>query len=117
LLIGKSKEECLYNVHQTINILEYLGFVVNYKSILITFLGFQYNSLDMSNALPIEKKSKLKSLMQSFCNKMYCKIQEFARWLGVLVSACHMVTYILSWRGRGKSFWLLERIMTIMELL
>lgn len=99
LLIGKSREECLYNVHQTIKILEYLGFVVNYKkSILIpsnvcTFLGFQYNSLDMSIALPIEKKSKLKSLLQSFCNKKYCRIQEFARLLGVLVSACPAVPY------------------------
>lgn len=57
------------------------------------FLGFIYNSEDMTVSLPPEKRLKIEKIAESFkLNKKY-KIRQFAEALGFLVSCCPAVNY------------------------
>ena len=52
-LQGKTRGECLENVHRTVSLLASLGFAIHKKSVLeptqcIEFLGFITNSVDMT---------------------------------------------------------------------
>lgn len=99
LLLGHSYKDCLENVKETITILESLGFLINYnKSFLepqqkCSYLGFEYNSVDMTIAIPDTKKQNLSHLLASFANKKVCSIRMFARMLGKLISVCPAVDY------------------------
>ena len=69
LIIADSKESCLNSLNITINLLEFLGFTINFeKSQLIPvmqckFLGVILNSLDMILELPLYKKLKIKNVV------------------------------------------------------
>lgn len=99
LLLGNTYTECQRNVRMTIKLLENLGFLINFqKSVLVPsqscqYLGFIYNTLDLTISLPDKKKMELLKIIESFMNKKSCKIQEFAKLLGKLVSACPAVQY------------------------
>lgn len=60
LCLGDNYDECQRNVTETLKVLKCLGFVVNFdKSCIIPqqcckFLGFMYNSVDMSISLPLD---------------------------------------------------------------
>lgn len=99
ILMGNSKKLCTTNVQVTLQLLQRLGFMINYKkSNLIPsqnckFLGFQFNSLLMSVELPNDKRARTHKLISTFCKQQFCKIREFARMLGTLVSLCPAVDY------------------------
>lgn len=99
LCLGDTYDECLKNVSETLKLLKCLGFVINFdKSSLhprqcCNFLGFVYNSIDMSIALPLEKRQKILQLVQKYLNLPICTIREFSRLLGVLTAACPAVRY------------------------
>nr|CAH7764024.1 unnamed protein product [Callosobruchus chinensis] len=101
LLMGNSFEACQSNVKQTIEVLEKLGFIINYpKSSLIpkqnaTYLGFLYNSSKMSISLPVNKQIRIKKLINKFQKKKTCIIRDFAKLVGTLVSCCSAIPY--SW--------------------
>nr|CAH7740396.1 unnamed protein product [Callosobruchus chinensis] len=75
VIIGKDKLECMKNTKITLTLLEILGFLVNLeKSSLhpqqaITFLGFNYDTVNMHISLPIEKKQAIKKLIGKFKKK------------------------------------------------
>lgn len=97
--IGVDYEECATNVKETVNLLECLGFVINYdKSKLepkqsCKFLGFIFNSTTMTLALPLEKKNHIAMLVKKFSTLPLCTIRDFAKLIGTLTAACPAVRY------------------------
>lgn len=99
LLIFDNHTEANQGTKIAINLLEYLGFTINYNKCILTpaqkcqFLGFVLNSLNMTIELPIEKCKKVRQELLAFYNKRECKIREFAHLLGLLTSICPAVKY------------------------
>ena len=99
LLISDSWEECMKNIHDTTNLLESLGFCVNYeKSVLqptqqITFLGFRINSAHMTISLTEDRKLSVKSEVQKLVQQNKASIEQVARVIGKLVACFPAVTH------------------------
>lgn len=99
LCIGRTYLECQDNVNKTLDLLRCLGFVVNFdKSNLkprqvCRFLGFIYNTVDMSLSLPDEKRKGIMQLVTKFMSLPKCSIRELAQFIGVLTAACPAVKY------------------------
>lgn len=99
LCIEDSLEKCERNVNQTIKLLEYLGFKVNYKKSslkpnqLCKFLGVSIDTREYAIKLPEEKKEKIIHLVDRFIELKHCTIQEFARLIGKLVSCCIAIEF------------------------
>nr|CAI5854759.1 unnamed protein product [Callosobruchus analis] len=93
LIIGNSLTECGTSTQHTIDLLQSLGFLINYEksstmpSRKCKFLGFIYNSESMSLTLPQEKRDIIKSQVAILLKKVSCKIRELARFIGTLTSA------------------------------
>lgn len=99
LCIGDTYEECQDNVSKTIDLLKCLGFVINYdKSNLeprqiCKFLGFIYNTVDMTLSLPEEKRKGIMQFVTKFTSLPKCSIRELSRFIGMLTAACPAVRY------------------------
>lgn len=99
LLLGASYTDCLNNVKLTIHTLENLGFIINYtKSRLLPvrkcqYLGFIYNSIDLTISLPNLKILALIKLITDVMRRKKCVIRIFAKVTGKLVSICPAVRY------------------------
>lgn len=99
LVLGESFQQCLNNTRTVMSTLESLGFVVNteksclHPSTSQRFLGFIYNTNEMTLALTDTKKAIIKKWATHFRSKPRCKIREFAKFIGILVSACPAVKY------------------------
>lgn len=99
LCIDRGYTQCQQNTIFTKNILESLGFVINHeKSCLIpkrecTFLGFIFDSKDMSLKLPEIKRNKIKERLQHITKLKQCKLRDYASFLGLLTSACPAIQY------------------------
>ncbi|KAI8437968.1 hypothetical protein MSG28_010630 [Choristoneura fumiferana] len=99
LCIGNSYKECKDNVNETIKLLTCLGFVINCdKSCLepkqsCKFLGFIFNTIDLTLSLPVDKQNKIALLVNKFLSLPRCTIREFAQLIGVLTAACPAVQY------------------------
>lgn len=100
-LMGQSYGQCLYNTIQTKRLLTSLGFLINEeKSSCIPnkrciFLGFVLDSEKFQVTLPTEKIDRVKLKIQKFLTLNRCKVREFARFIGLLISICPAVEY--SW--------------------
>lgn len=99
LCIGKSYEECISNINTTKNLLQSLGFVINTtKSNLVPsnicqYLGFVFNSIDMTISLPNEKRQRILDRINACLKVKKCTIRYFAELIGLLTSACPAVRY------------------------
>ncbi|XP_043270501.1 uncharacterized protein [Venturia canescens] len=99
LVIGNSMENCKENLCMTRNLIEKLGFIINEKKSQITpskrckYLGFWFDSERMQLELPENKKIKLKDIIEKFRRAKKCKIRDFARLVGSLVSSCPAIPY------------------------
>lgn len=99
LCIGDDYEDCINNVNATIDLLQCLGFIINYdKSVLLPcqfckFLGFNFDSRNLSISLPIDKRHKIYHLVNKFMKLPRCTIREYAQLIGVLISACPATKY------------------------
>lgn len=73
LLFGSSYEECKINIECTIQFLQYLGLVINFKksslipALSCKYLGLIFNSQDLSLSIPKERRAKLLDLILSPC--------------------------------------------------
>lgn len=98
-LLGGSHSECLQNMHDSISLLEALGFLINYpKSCLIPsreckYLGFLFNSSKLTISLPRDKIKRNSKLIRSFLEVEKCKIRSFAKLIGSLISVCPAIRY------------------------
>lgn len=99
LCIGNSYKSCLNNVAATQELLIKLGFLINTDKSKIhpnkkcLFLGFIFDSRNMSLTLPLEKKKRIKLMSNKLLNTNTCTIRELARFIGLLTSACPAVKY------------------------
>ena len=97
--IGTTFLECQNNVNLTTTLLKNLGFIINTEKsclepqTLCKYLGFEFDSKNMLIKLPRTKKSKIKEYISSFLEKRKCKLREFARFIGLLISACPAIQY------------------------
>ena len=98
-LQGNTFDSCLQNVKDTIKILRALGFTIHCeKSILyptqkLTFLGFIFDSVNMSITLTKEKFLKIVHLCDSLCKNLHPTIREVAKVIGNLVASFPAVPY------------------------
>lgn len=99
LLLGNTMQECENNVSQTISLLKSLGFIINFEKSVpkpsqqCKYLGFVYNSNLMAISLPQKKRENILKLTNKFLALRSCKIRSFARYIGILASACPAVCY------------------------
>ena len=98
-LQGPSFDDCSTNVHDTVELFNKVGFIVNQeKSILIpthelTFLGFILNSLNMTVRPTPEKADKLKMRCWALLAKPHASINEVSEVIGLMVSMFPGVEY------------------------
>lgn len=99
LCIADSYEQCTANVNETLKLLQCLGFVVNYDKSNLTpqttckYLGFIFDTENLSISLPSDKRSKIAQLVTKFSKIQSCTIRELAQLIGVLVAACPAAKY------------------------
>jgi len=92
-LQGSTYNECLQNTCDTVNLLRSLGFTIHAeKSTLIpkqiiTFLGFEFNSIKMTINLTTNKKQKILKLCIEILSSSTFKIQMLASIIGNLVAS------------------------------
>jgi hypothetical protein len=99
LLMANNASKCKQNINATIEVLVKLGFVVNVKkSILlpskeVEYLGFIFNSSNMTLSLPERKKEKILKLIS---RSLLCDndtIENLAILIGNLISATPAIDY------------------------
>lgn len=95
LLFAKSHGECLKIINQTQELLQSLGFIINWgksntsPNYECKFLGFIFNSKDMLiKQKTKEKEEKLKIGVENMLKTKSCKIRKFAQFIGYLTSVC-----------------------------
>ncbi|CAH2098732.1 unnamed protein product [Euphydryas editha] len=99
LCIGKNYTDCLNNINETIKLLSCLGFVINLEKSSLTprqeckFLGFIYNTCDLTLSLPVDKRNNIAHIVNKFSKLPVCTIREFSHLIGVLVAACPAIKY------------------------
>lgn len=99
LILSPTKDHCRSNVQAHINQLSSLGFIINFnKSVLdpstsIKYLGFIFDSVHQTLAIPNERRLRLLSMIAEFAQRRRSLIQEFASIIGSLVSICPAVRY------------------------
>lgn len=92
LLMAPSYHECIENVTATREILQEAGFTISdEKSVLkptqcLQFLGFAFNTCEMSLSLPERKFSKLISKCQLLLETRLPTIQAVAQVIGIIIS-------------------------------
>lgn len=107
LLFGDSYNECLINISKTCTLLKELGFLINEKksqlipSKRIQYLGFIFDSSRWVVELPSSKKESVMEKVTKLSRLKRCKIRDFAKFLGTIVSCCFAVNY--GW-GYTKAF-------------
>lgn len=99
LLVAPSRQACANNVRVSIELLEYLGFVINYnKSNLepsqkVDFLGITYDSRKMTLELPEAKKQKILDLLEEFSSGRIVSIRQWSSFVGSINACCPAVKY------------------------
>ena len=95
--MAPSVEQVLQHAASTLNLLQGLGFTVNYlKSVLVPsqqmeLLGSLVNSLDLSRSLPRDKIRKIQSKCQDLLNTPATTLRELSKCLGLLSSSIQAV--------------------------
>lgn len=96
LVLGKNRRECQEAQLTLISILRSLGFYISWKKCVaptqvITFLGIEFNSLDMSVSLPKEKMDRLLNEIKFFVNKSRASKHQVQRLCGILAHCAKVV--------------------------
>lgn len=99
LILNPDYKTCKSQTKLATNLLESLGFLVNYEKSNLkprrecTYLGFTFNSSLMIISLPLEKRQKVFLLIKELLNTRKCSIRFLARVIGILVSSCPAIKY------------------------
>ena len=100
LLAGYTYKDCLDNVHETKLLLEGLGFHIHPKkpvflpTQVITFLGFEINTVSITISLTNAKKNKIKDLCVTTLSNPTLTISQEASLLRNYLKLFHMVAFI-----------------------
>lgn len=87
------------NVQAYINLFSSLNFVINFRKSELElsherlYLGFVFNSVQQSLAIPEKRRYNFYSMMSNLLKRSHCPIQVFASIIGSLVSICPAVQY------------------------
>ena len=98
-LMGLNYIECTSNIKDTIHLLQSLGFTIHFgKSQLdpvqvIIFLGFIFDSQNMTITLTEKKKRKIIAFAQKLLSMNEISIRQLASFLGYIVSSFPAVPY------------------------
>ena len=104
--MGDSELECVQNVKASLCLFEKLGFVIHpEKSVLapthvITYLGFEINSVDMTVTLMRDKKKKQKKNFNTAASLLTlnsCSIRFLVKFIGQIVASFPGVKYGPLW--------------------
>lgn len=93
LIIAPCRQACIENVRTTIELLENLGFIINYKksnlepSLKTEVLGIIFNSRKMRLELPERKKRKMLKLLNKFRPGKVCSLRKWSSFVGA-INAC-----------------------------
>ena len=99
LIIAKTYVKCLENCQETIKLLQFLGFIINFEKCSLIpstdckYLGFNIDSIQGTLTLTPKKKENILTSLQDIIQRKNCKIVKFARLIGKLISACNAVQY------------------------
>ncbi|XP_064213210.1 uncharacterized protein LOC135265263 isoform X1 [Tribolium castaneum] len=99
LLMDNSYLQSLHNISMTCKMLEGLGFLINYEKSQLTpnqtvrYLGFIYDSSNMTVRLPLDKQQCITKLAKKVKRQSQCSVREFAKMIGTLVAACPAISY------------------------
>jgi Reverse transcriptase (RNA-dependent DNA polymerase) len=98
LVINNSKALCEKSINSCRCLLQSLGFIISEKSQLIPntrikYLGFIFDSNNMTLELTPNKRQKILNLCGKAVNKKYTSIQELAELIGNLISASPAISY------------------------
>ncbi|XP_063975951.1 uncharacterized protein LOC135161901 [Diachasmimorpha longicaudata] len=99
LFVSNSKDQCEENMRTCVDLLESLGFIVNFeKSSLAATqkckdLRFVINSVHYSLELPNKRKVQIKEMIKIFKKGGKYNIRQFATLLGVLIAVCPAMEY------------------------
>lgn len=99
LLLSPSKEDCFRNLNASMDLLSSLGFLLNCSKSQLTpaqscrYLGFIFNSVHQSIAIPPTRREDLLKLTLHFSAKRKCRIRDFSSLVGSLISICPAVQY------------------------
>ena len=107
-LQGSTFDSCRDNVDDTVNLLRSLGFTIHAeKSVLVpqqklTFLGFEFNSVDMTVSLTSEKREKVhqRCLQLLGYNDVYIRLVAQVIGIRCLLSGSSIwkTFFIVAWR-------------------
>ena len=95
--MAESHHLALFQAASTLNLLESLGFIVNYrKSHLdpvqqLEFLGVLVDTRDLSLYLPGEKLRKIRKKCQNILNLSEISVRELSKFLGLLTSSIQAI--------------------------
>ncbi|XP_071578071.1 uncharacterized protein [Temnothorax nylanderi] len=98
-LVASSKRACAANIKASIELLENLGFVINYKKSSLDpsqraeFLGITYDFCKMALELPEHKKQKMLSLLKEFRPGKICSLRRWSSFVGSINACCPAVRY------------------------
>lgn len=96
---GANRTQCSANVHTTIALLTYLGFLINLEKSCLApstsckYLGFIINSDNLTLCLTSQKKRSLLQQLKNIKLKKSFLIRTWAKLIGSLVAACPGVEY------------------------
>lgn len=99
LIMGRTRTECQKSTKLTLNLLHFLGFLVNWgkctldPSQLCTFLGISIKTTEMTLELPMVKRLKIKRMLEEILKSKSITIQALAECTGTLVAACPAIAY------------------------
>nr|CAI5854672.1 unnamed protein product [Callosobruchus analis] len=99
LLISETASEAMSNLQKTVTLLENLGFIINKKKSIFSpstrckYLGFIFDSRRLTLELPPDKRIRILKWIDKLIVANYTTIKVFARFLGIVVSACPAVKY------------------------
>ena len=97
LIMAESQDLAFHHAASTLNLLEGLGFIVNYqKSQLLPcqemeFLGFLIDSNAMTLQLPGEKLRKICRKCQNLLDQTTISVRELSKFLGLLTSSIQAI--------------------------
>ena len=96
LIVSSSFEQCRETMQVLIQLLRKLGFAINWKKVedpnkIVTFLGIEFNSTNLSLSLPDNKVKDLKALLNEFSDRKRASKRQLQSLAGRLNWACHVV--------------------------
>lgn len=109
IIIGQTADMCLKSLEIVKNTLIELGFLINWEksnmspSTVCQYLGFIFDSTNMTLSLPTNKRQVLLGETIKMSNRSVCKIRDFAKFLGKLIAACPALDYSWTYTKRFEA--------------